>query len=310
MALTTLAAVRLTPGLTNSATKTDAWLNSLIAFASTAIKKYCKQGLELANYVEYYNGNLETQLVLRQKPAWAGTTTVADASNGAVLPQATINVGSTLGFNPNGGVMAAQTGVSSFTPVSYTGTTSTSFTGCTGGTGTLNSAASYNAVGAPVVWTDANGRWGQNPQGFSAQALLAPGTNYALFVDATTEDGDTISNRALLQQIGGSNGLGLGFPPQPYCSTGKLAAYGQPVWSRGQGNIKVAYAAGFKTVPDDLQGVCNQLVANMVRFMPSGADLASESLGSYSYSILQRSLDVPALGSLSQTLAIYRDTCI
>ncbi|HUQ85063.1 MAG TPA: hypothetical protein VM077_01960 [Candidatus Limnocylindrales bacterium] len=59
------------------------------------------------------------------------STTVAAGSNGAVLPQATINVVSTARFSSSG------TFVIGNSTIAYTGTTATSFTGCTGGSGTL-----------------------------------------------------------------------------------------------------------------------------------------------------------------------------
>lgn len=70
-------------------------------------------------------------------------TTIAVASNGAVLPQATINVASTAGF-PSAGALIVTTSTASAANqsgtniVSYTGITPTSFTGCTGGTGTMS----------------------------------------------------------------------------------------------------------------------------------------------------------------------------
>jgi hypothetical protein len=67
---------------------------------------------------------------------FTGTTNIAVGSNGATLPQATINVGSTTGF-PTSGIIfvTTSTGVST---VSYTGTNATQFTGCTGGTGVMS----------------------------------------------------------------------------------------------------------------------------------------------------------------------------
>lgn len=58
-------------------------------------------------------------------------TTIASASNGQVLPQATINVASTTEF-PNSGSVKIQNQI-----VTYTGKTSNTFTGCSGGTVTL-----------------------------------------------------------------------------------------------------------------------------------------------------------------------------
>jgi hypothetical protein len=68
-------------------------------------------------------------------------TTIAVASNGAALPQATINVASTVGFPTSGTILVvSSTGLQNIT---YTNTTGTTFTGCTGGTGTLSTS---NAV--------------------------------------------------------------------------------------------------------------------------------------------------------------------
>ncbi len=68
-------------------------------------------------------------------------TTIAAGSNGAVLPQAIINVASTAGF-PSFGTFTVDGDT-----VTYTGLTSTTFTGCTGGTATL---ATNDAVAAPT----------------------------------------------------------------------------------------------------------------------------------------------------------------
>ncbi len=65
----------------------------------------------------------------------AHATTIAVASNGASLPQATINVASTGGF-PAAGTLLIATTVGNES-VTYTGITSTTFTGAAGGTGTM-----------------------------------------------------------------------------------------------------------------------------------------------------------------------------
>jgi len=62
-------------------------------------------------------------------------TSIAVASSGQVLPQATINVASTTGFPTSGYIYVLTT--TGYQPVTYTGTTGTSFTGCSGGTGTM-----------------------------------------------------------------------------------------------------------------------------------------------------------------------------
>lgn len=64
------------------------------------------------------------------------STTITSGSNGAVLPQATINVASTAGFSTSGIVNVTSSTGSQV--IAYTGITGTSFTGCTGGTGTMS----------------------------------------------------------------------------------------------------------------------------------------------------------------------------
>jgi hypothetical protein len=69
------------------------------------------------------------------------STTIAVASNGAALPQATINVASTTGFATTGAIYVTTTNGPQL--VTYTGTTGTTFTGCLGGTGVMTTG---NAV--------------------------------------------------------------------------------------------------------------------------------------------------------------------
>jgi hypothetical protein len=64
-----------------------------------------------------------------------GATTIAAGSNSAALPQATINVASTTGFPQAGSILITISGAHQL--ITYTGITATSFTGCSGGTGTM-----------------------------------------------------------------------------------------------------------------------------------------------------------------------------
>ncbi len=77
------------------------------------------------------------------------STTIAAGSNGATLPQATINVASTTGFAASGTIyVVTSTGVST---VTYTGTNATQFTGCSGGTGTMSTGGGVAATGGNNV---------------------------------------------------------------------------------------------------------------------------------------------------------------
>lgn len=83
-------------------------------------------------------------------------TTIAVGSNGAILPQATINVGSTTGFPTSGSfIVGTSTGQHI---VTYTGVTATTFTGCSGGTGTLTTGNLVNAnARATTIAAGSNG---------------------------------------------------------------------------------------------------------------------------------------------------------
>jgi hypothetical protein len=73
------------------------------------------------------------------------TTTIAVGSNGAALPQATINVASTAGFATSGSIFVNTS--NGYQLVTYTNTTGTSFTGCSGGTGTMSTGGGVTSVG-------------------------------------------------------------------------------------------------------------------------------------------------------------------
>jgi hypothetical protein len=103
----------------------------------------------------------------------AASTTVAAGSNNARLPQATINVASTTGFSSSGSfIVQTDEGPQE---VFYTGTTGTSFTGCTGGIG-------KTFTGMPVTnQPSATAQGGQQP---SAPVInigldIAAGSDYA-----------------------------------------------------------------------------------------------------------------------------------
>lgn len=78
------------------------------------------------------------------------STTIAAGSNGATLPQATINVASTVGFPASGTIRVISNGNNGGTQtITYTGTGATTFTGCSGGTGTLATGNSVTSLAIP-----------------------------------------------------------------------------------------------------------------------------------------------------------------
>lgn len=82
-------------------------------------------------------------------------TTIAAGSNGASLPQGTINVASTTGFPSSGTIFV--TTAAGYQTVTYTGVTGTSFTGCTGGTGAMSTGGVIANQNKYVIDYRANG---------------------------------------------------------------------------------------------------------------------------------------------------------
>lgn len=76
-------------------------------------------------------------------------TTIAVGSNNVALPTGTINVASTTGFATSGTIFVVTT--SGVQTVAYTNTTGTSFTGCTGGIGTMNTGNAVTSAGGAVA---------------------------------------------------------------------------------------------------------------------------------------------------------------
>lgn len=74
----------------------------------------------------------------------SGNTTIASGSNGIALPQATINAASTTGFYSGGTIYVTTSG--GVQVVTCTGTTSTTFTGCSGGTGTMSTSGAITGI--------------------------------------------------------------------------------------------------------------------------------------------------------------------
>lgn len=80
------------------------------------------------------------------------TTLIASGSNGASLPQATINVVSTTTF-PSSGTIYIYTNQGTQT-VTYTGVTATTFTGCAGGSGTMSTGNNVTSNSLMTIGSD------------------------------------------------------------------------------------------------------------------------------------------------------------
>lgn len=77
MALTTLSQLKAFLNVTDSSK--DAWLEALRGAAEADIKLYCNQNFEQTTQTEYYTGNGQRVLVLRQRPVQSITSVFYDS---------------------------------------------------------------------------------------------------------------------------------------------------------------------------------------------------------------------------------------
>ena len=105
------------------------------------------------------NGASLPQATINVAATTTASTTITASSNNVPLPTGTINVSSTTGFATSGWIYV--TTASGPQLVTYTGTTGTTFTGCTGGTGYMATGgavvAGYNPTGGIVYVTTSTG---------------------------------------------------------------------------------------------------------------------------------------------------------
>lgn len=111
---------------------------------------YCNVNYE-NNFIQPGNSRVKTNVYLYSIPQ-NFSTTIASLSDSTFLPQSTINVLSALAF-PSSGTLNVVT-TAGPQPITYTGTTSTSFTGCSGGVGEMQTGNVVNSTISTSVKVD------------------------------------------------------------------------------------------------------------------------------------------------------------
>lgn len=145
------------------------------------------------------------------------------------------------------------------------------------------------------IYVDASGRWGQNPDGsFATATLLTAGTDYALDLDAYNGSAN-VSMKGIVVRIGNV------WPALRTYNRGWITPGVEPQ----RGNIKVAYVAGYSSVPSDIVQAAALWVSHIRNIQPKGGTLSSESLGSYSYSLAAMTGGMPA--EVRMLLSGYRE---
>lgn len=250
MDLITNARARI--NLPNAAAADDAAINTLIAAASGAIRRYCRRDFTATAYDELLDGSGAGRLALRHFPIVS--VQAVRHRPAAVLTVQNVNVA----LNQQARVTVTAIGLTLLRVAS--GVPSTDLVPFAGNV-TLNAlAAAVNAVGngwsAQVaggfgLWPTADLR---GPQG----ALNACGQGAALQLHTAELAGYQVDERRGWLLCG--------------------------VWPVGVGNFRVQYTAGYSAVPDDVQEACAALTATW--FQQRGRDLslsAENVAGTYSY---------------------------
>jgi titin len=109
-------------------------------------------------------------------------TTIAAGSNGDSLPAGTIDVASTTGFAGSGTILVTTSAGTQ--TVTYTGTTPTSFTGCSGGTGVMGTGGAVTIPPIPVTFSGGGGSGAagilivSTSGGVTGVTMTSPGSGY------------------------------------------------------------------------------------------------------------------------------------
>jgi len=196
-------------------------------------------------------------------------TTIASASNTALLPQGTITVASTTGFAGSGNISIATS--NGWQTVAYTGTTATTFTTCTGGAGTMYTGAAV-VQGSSTVGFDGVGAW-----------WTAAGPVTVKIPLNANPTGTPIRGEIITQATSGATGELIGYVWDPVGSSGWASVLPQATQqsttiasgSNGvaltTGTINVASTTGFASIGNIL--VWSSPVATTIAAGSNGASL-------------------------------------
>lgn len=293
MAYTDLNSVKISLGIAPSNTQFDPQLNQFIAASTAAITKWLGRDLHFANRTEIYKGTGYQYLALVHRPVTclqkAGTLTNASAvvtaidTTGLVPGMAVVGTNPTPVNNPSSPAITPGTTILTVDSGSQitlsapanTSSTQTLFFGC-------------------AVWVDSNAYWGQASQAFAPQTSLTPGVDFSPDIDSP----DGTSQSGLLYSIGGWWPIIWNYTP------GVISLFPGPA----NGNIKVSYTAGYRTIPADVQTATNMLVARLRQVSQYGQAIQTETVKDYSVTFvtpeLAYGLITPEIGGL---LASYRN---
>lgn len=295
--------------------------------ADVILKNYAKQPLETVapTSPEFYSGNNTPQLPLGRYPVQMLLVTGNLVAGSLTITGIPSTAGFVIGMPVT--VQTASSSPANATPPIPRGcyVTGISTNSVTVSVAPLATIANAALVVGLSVYYDTQGKYGQGPGGFQGVTQLYLGTDYVLRSDMP--GGGYNSESAILEMITGgilTGGFGVAFGGYGggYGGYGRgtLSASPRPRWSSWVGNCCVYYASGYgtgpvngvgSTLPADLTFAANMQISWMLRNIPSGGTVTSETLQSYSYALhWPVPGEPPEPGSIRQIMSRYRDLSI
>ena len=265
-ALTTLAGLKSQLGITG--TDQDDWLTDLINATTERIERETGLRFAATDYVYWHSGRGERDIVLPQYPIIRLNAAACGVRNG---------------------ISVAYSGSAIFAQVAVSTTGIRLSTTATDGTVTATDIAwsSYPTLSTVVAAIDAVSGWTASLSGNDGLAKHArPGTTDTKRQTATLEVADDYTHATLFDAEAGLVALGDGAYAFDVYGGGGYAS--GPAVAYGRQNIMVDYRAGYETIPADLDQIAREFAAGMYYGASTNSNLQSESLGSYSYSLADK----------------------
>lgn len=147
------------------------------------------------------------------------------------------------------------------------------------------------------IYQDAASYAGQGADPFPATTLLTATTDYFLHLDGCLPGTTTkCSYKGVVERVGSVwSGVSVNYSHELTNTPG-----------RGQGNIKIAYTAGYPTIPADLNSACLQLVAWLRQTALLGGLLESERFEDYAYTRAKAQAGIVQIGSIRSLIWRYK----
>ncbi len=253
----------------------------VINTASNSMERMCGRFFASATYRQLYSGSGRDTLRLRNWPV----TVVKRVSVGRISG---MSVSNSSGLDAKEATVSNDLTTLTFTVYGGTNDTESSPQTVTIGSNTVTQlVALINALGNGWTATASSGaaQW-KGTELFKTEAVGCLDIAVQFYAPNHAEEDIRLEgNPGLLRR---------GFGSEPWFQKRRrahlpahvpyLAALGGDIWTEGQYNIFVHYTGGYATIPVDLEMLCNELAATMLRSGARDSGLISESGAGYSYS--------------------------